>query len=207
MPQTLQQSSWNAPEPLRVKWTREDCARFVDLGYLTQEGYELIEGDILRKMGQKRPHSIAVMRLIAWCISVFGADFVQTQASINVAPEDNPTSEPEPDVFVLNRSVAFFPEAFPGPDALVLAVEVSDTTLAFDLSTKAALYARAAIVEYWVLDVTGRALIVHRDPQNGRYQSVIRYVAEEIVACAAAPQYPVAVATLLPLMTSTPSPA
>ena len=55
-------------------------------------------------------------------------------------------------------------------------VEVADSTLAFDLNTKAALYARAGIPEYWVLDVKGQRLMVHRDPSGGRYQSVIAYL-------------------------------
>jgi len=65
-------------------------------------------------------------------------------------------------------------------------VEVSDSSLGFDLTTKAALYARAGIVEYWVLDVAGRRLIVHRDPRAGRYISVAAYGEEESVAPLAA---------------------
>ena len=38
-------------------------------------------------------------------------------------------------------------------------VEVSDTTLNFDLSVKAPLYARAGILEYWVMDIQARRLI------------------------------------------------
>lgn len=206
MPQTLDAVTNPVPDPFRVQWTREDCARFLERGDLTPGRYELIQGDIRRKMGQKRPHSIAVMNLLAWCISVFGADFVQTQASINVAPEDNPTSEPEPDVFVLNRPNGDFPIAFPGPSDLLLVAEVSDTTLNFDLSVKAPLYARAEIPEYWVLDVVGRTLIIHRSPANGQYQNVLRYDAEETVATIAKPEEIVVVSALLPPLPPTPAP-
>jgi len=64
---------------------------------------------------------------------------------------------------------------------------VADSRLGFDLSTKAALYARAGILEYWVLDVNARRLIVDRDPQAGRYVSVAAYGEEESVAPLAAP--------------------
>ena len=121
-----------------------------------------------------------------------------SQATIDVAPEDNLTSEPEPDVFVLNQSVAAFTDGYPGPSDLVLVAEVADTTLAFDLSTKAALYARAGIGEYWVVDVAGRSLTTHRDPRAGVYQSVVRYAADESVSPAGRPESPVLVATLLP---------
>jgi Uma2 family endonuclease len=61
-------------------------------------------------------------------------------------------------------------------------VEIADTSLAFDLTIKSALYARAGIVEYWVLDVPGRRLIVHREPQGGQYHSVTAYNDQESVA-------------------------
>jgi Uma2 family endonuclease len=67
-----------------------------------------------------------------------------------------------------------------------LLVEVSDSTLGFDLTRKAGLYARAEIVEYWVFDIAARRLIVHRDPIAGRYQSVLEYGEQEAVAPLAA---------------------
>jgi len=76
----------------------------------------------------------------------------------------------------------------PGPEDLRLVIEVADTTLGFDLTTKAALYARAGIVEYWVLDMAGRRMIVHREPQGARYASVAAYSSEESVAPLAAPE-------------------
>jgi Uma2 family endonuclease len=188
MPQSLQ----------RICWTREDCECFEKDGLLIPGKYELIDGGIVRKSSQNRPHSAGIIRLVAWCLSVFTTNFVQTQAAINVAPEDNPTSFPEPDVFVLNRSIEHFPREFPGPSDLLLVAEVSDSTLAFDLSTKAGLYARAGILEYWVLDVTGRALTVHREPGAGRYQSVLRYAADESVATLVRPEIQTIVSALLP---------
>ena len=66
-------------------------------------------------------------------------------------------------------------------------VELADTTLSFDLAVKAALYARAGIVEYWVLDLAGRRLVVHRDPRDGRYGSVTAYSEQEGAAPVLAP--------------------
>jgi Uma2 family endonuclease len=80
-----------------------------------------------------------------------------------------------------------FRSANPGPKDLHLVVEVSDTSLNFDLTTKAVLYARAGIPEYWVLDVSGRRLIVHRHPQSGKYTAVLVYNEQEAVAPLAAP--------------------
>src|SRR6202162_3964680 len=123
----------------------------------------------------------------AWLQRAFGARAVNPNAPIDVSPEDNPSNEPEPDIIVLNRDLSNFRSANPGPQDLHLVVEVADTTLNFDLTVKAALYARAGIAEYWVLDVSGRRLIVHRHPQSGKYTAVLVYSEQEEVAPLAAP--------------------
>jgi Uma2 family endonuclease len=73
------------------------------------------------------------------------------------------------------------------PADLRLVVEVSDSTLGFDLTTKAELYARAGIAEYWVVDVAARRLIVHHEPREGLYRSVTAYNEEETVTPLASP--------------------
>jgi Uma2 family endonuclease len=46
---------------------------------------------------------------------------------------------------------------------------------------KAPLYARAGIVEYWVVDISARRIIVHRDPRDGAYRSIEAYNEQESV--------------------------
>ena len=101
-------------------------------------------------------------------------------------PEDNPTNEPQPDIIVLKGRSRVFKKGNPQPADLHLVVEVSDTSLGFDLTKKAALYAQAGIVEYWALDVAARRLVVHREPTEGRYASVAVYGEHETVAPLAA---------------------
>jgi Uma2 family endonuclease len=156
-------------------------------GLFDQERVELIDGELISKMGKKRPHVDTATLLLEWLIQVFGGRFVNSEAPIDVAPEDNPTNEPVPDMIVLNRSYSGFRSATPQPKDLQLVVEVADTTFTFDTTVKAALYARAGIVEYWVLDVTGHRLVVHRDPQDGRYRSIAAFSEQESVAPLAAP--------------------
>ncbi len=117
-------------------------------------------------------------------------------APTNLRPEDHPTNEPEPHLTVLVRSALEFSN-FAEPEDLRLIVEVSIPTLEFDLTIKARLYARSGIVEYWVLDVDGRQLIVHREPVEGQYQSVVTFGEEERVATLAAPEREVRVGDLL----------
>ena len=61
---------------------------------------------------------------------------------------------------------------FPKGTELLVAVEVADTSARQDLTTKRALYARAGVPEYWVLDLNRRILIVHRAPAAGNYEDV-----------------------------------
>ena len=66
-------------------------------------------------------------------------------------------------------------------------VEIADSTLGFDLRVKAALYARAQIVEYWVLDIASRRMIVHRELMEGQYRSVVAYGEMERLSPVAVP--------------------
>ena len=139
-------------------------------------------------MGKKRPHVNALVAVQAWLVRTFGEQFVNPEAPIDVAPEDNPTNEPEPDLVVLVKSSRELQDANPRPADLRLVVEISDSTLGFDLTTKAELYARAGIIEYWVVDVAARRLIVHREPRQGLYRSVTAYSEEETVSPLALPE-------------------
>ncbi|MBZ5617952.1 MAG: Uma2 family endonuclease [Acidobacteriia bacterium] len=185
MPTTV--TDWPAQiDPPRKLWTRSEYDA-LSSGVFDGQRLELIEGELIDKMGKKPPHRNSVALLLKWLFSKFGADCVLQAAPIDVAPEDNPSSEPEPDLSVLKRDLSHFARTSPQPADLHLVIEVADSTLGFDLRTKAGLYARAGIVEYWVLDVAGRRMIVHRDPQAGRYSSVVAYEAGESIAPLAAP--------------------
>jgi len=175
--------------PPRKRWTRAECDRLEALGVFDQQRVELIEGELIVKMSKNRPHVNTAALLTAWLIQIFGGLRVNAEAPIDVAPQDNPTNEPVPDLIVLTReyTASGFRSARPQPRDLDLVVEIADTSLAFDLSVKAALYARAGIADYWVFDLSGRRVIVHRDPQGDRYTSVTAYGEQESLAPLAAP--------------------
>jgi Uma2 family endonuclease len=185
-----------APEPPRKRWTRAECETLVSHGLLDYERLELVEGELISRMGKKRPHSNAARSLFLWLLEVFGARFVLNEESIDVAAVDNPINEPVPDIVVLNRAYSTFVSSNPGPNDIRLLVEVAHSSLTFDLTTKAAIYARAGIVEYWVLDVEKRRLLVHRNPASGKYTTITVYEEHESVAPLAAPEqeFPVSIA-------------
>jgi Uma2 family endonuclease len=83
------------------------------------------------------------------------------------------------------------------PEDLQLVIEVSDSTLVYDLTVKSGLYARAGIPEYWVLDLKSRRMMVHRTPQAGHYQSILVYSEFESVSPLAAPQAAVRITDVL----------
>lgn len=164
-----------------------------------QQYLELIEAEIIdKKMSKYPPHVDAAALLSGWLIQVFGTRFVNSEAPIDVSPEDNPTNEPVPDLIVLKREFAGFGKRRAQPRDLALVVEIADSSLAFDLAVKASLYARAGIAEYWVLDIIGRRLLVHRRPEGGQYATVTSYSHEECVAPLAAPDSSLAIGSLFP---------
>lgn len=54
-------------------------------------------------------------------------------------------------------------------EKVMLAIEISDSTLARDLGVKARLYGTAGIPEYWVIDREGARIVQMWAPQDGGY--------------------------------------
>ncbi len=190
MPLAISQEQIGAPPSvLRKKpWTRRDCDALEKMGVFDGLRYELIEGELIDKTGMNPPHAMFLMLIASWLNRVFGDLHVRPQMPIDVRPEDNPTSEPQPDLCVTTQPAQRFASRVPSPEDVLLLVEVADTTLDFDTTTKAALYARAGIPDYWVLDVNDRRILVHRSPQSGAYRSLTVYDANEPVSPLAAPE-------------------
>ncbi len=184
--------------PPRKRWTRAECTSLESTGLWERDHLELIEGELITKMPKKRPHTIAYLYLLEWLGAVFGIRYLNPETAIDVAPEDNPTSEPEPDIAVLSGLASAYVKSNPPASDVRLVVEVSDSTLAFDQGPKARLYARADIQEYWVVDVKSSQIIVHRIPTNGIYATIAAYERGETIAPLAAPDSPLAVSTIFP---------
>jgi Uma2 family endonuclease len=82
---------------------------------------------------------------------------------------------------------------------------VADTSLAHDRERKGSLYARAGILDYWIVNLVNRCLEVYRDPEPSpdtpygwRYRSVERYVTGQSVSPLAFAGVRILVADLLP---------
>ena len=60
-------------------------------------------------------------------------------------------------------------------------IEIAESSLEFDRSTKGSLYARAGIPDYWIVNLLDEVLEVYRDPTadvstalGWRYRSIVR---------------------------------
>jgi len=89
---------------IRKKWSVRDCRLMVETGLLTAGKFELVEGEVVYKMGLGRLHIIVVARIIAVLTAIFG-EAVQSQAQIGIGEIDE-FNDPEPDVAVLKGTLS-----------------------------------------------------------------------------------------------------
>lgn len=159
-------------------WTREEVAKLNEV--FPDQKYELIEGELIDKMGQNPPHATVVAVLN----KIFGGAFpgnVRIQSAITLPEPENIRSEPEPDVVVLRKDVSEYFYRHPGPKDIALLIEVADTSSHMDRVIKSQLYARCGIELYWVVDIPGRRIIVYRNPSPEEYNSITIYQAHDQV--------------------------
>ena len=100
--------------------------------------YELIDGELIKKMGQNTSHSFTLRLIARWLRQQFTEDYVQSQCPIEVAQLDKATNYVEPDVSVLYISWLELTKRHADPNEVALAVVISDSTLKMDITTKAA---------------------------------------------------------------------
>jgi len=187
--------------PLTIKrWKRLEYERLVDLGVFEGDPIELIGGQLVVAEPKGSYHTSALgMAEYALRAVLPQGWIVRTQAPVSLDDE----SEPEPDLVVVPGRPADYRHGHPARPAL--AVEVADSSLAFDRQHKGSLYARGGLADYWIVNLVERVLEVYRDPApdasaiyGWRYRSVTALRPPEVVVPLAFPSSPIAVADLLP---------
>lgn len=181
-----------------MRFTREAYHRMVEAGLLTSDDpVELLDGEIVFRSPIGRRHTAITDRLNSFFAPRAAGRFI-SRVQGPIALSD--VSEPEPDFMLLRHRDDFYAEQDAGPADVALLVEVADSSLAKDLDAKLKLYAAAGIQEYWVVDVRGRSLTIHREPERSdrAYASVTRAAAPQTVAAGALPEHPLDLAWLLP---------
>lgn len=188
------------PLPL-WRMTRVRYDRLVDAGIFGPEDrVELLDGLLVTREPQGGRHATAVFLVRETLEKVFGeAYYVREEKPI--ALDDQ--SEPEPDVVVVPGRPRDYRDAHPSQPVLI--VEVADTSLALDRVRKGGLYARAAVADYWVLNLIDEVLEVYREPVRAesarygwKYDSASLLERSAVVTPLAAPGARIPVAALLP---------
>ena len=66
----------------------------------------------------------------------------------------------------------FYRDRHPGPDDVILLIEVSDSTVEYDQNAKLPLYARAGIPEVWIVNRPARRIEAYTEPSGDAYATV-----------------------------------
>jgi Uma2 family endonuclease len=134
---------------------------------------ELIDGEIVEMSPIGNPHIAELDRLNRVMSLIFGRRaIVRVQSPIKLGEH----TEPEPDLLLLRDRADFYRNGGAGADDVLLVIEVADSSLDYDRNRKAALYAQFGLPEYWLFDLQGDQLLVHREPMptGYRYLSTLR---------------------------------
>jgi hypothetical protein len=170
--------------PLR-RFTCDEYYRMTKAGILGEdERIELIDGVIVIMAAQGGPH--------VTCVTKTRNHFLETLNEPVVVREEKPIdlggSEPEPDLALAKGAVEDYIHHHPRPSDILLVVEVSETSLAYDRDVKGPLYAAAGIPEYWIIDLEHSQVQVYREPipasatHGPQYRVHLTYFPGEVIA-------------------------
>ena len=106
-------------------------------------------------------------------------------------------NEPQPDLLLLVPRGDFYCAKLPRPADVFLLIEVSDSTLLVDREDKLPIYARAGIVEVWIVNLPERVVEVYASPIGGEFTQVRCVPPGEALAPAAFPDAAIDTAALL----------
>ena len=187
-----------APEaawPLVRRFTIAEYHHLALAGILGEdERVELLEGVIVR-MSPQSEQAVRVLVFLTRHLSRSLGDEYQVRPQVPVTLPSS-ESEPEPDLAVVR--IADAQSRHEHPQKALLAIEVSLTSLRFDRTVKARVYARAGIPEYWIANVEAGRVEVFRDPDpaDGAYRTTLTVGKQEMLSSTAVPGLSLPVAAL-----------
>jgi len=157
----------NAVLPKKHLFHVDEWRRLGESGFFAPEyRAELISGEII----DMPPIGVNHRSCVDWLTNRLGRRLPESAwLSVQNPLQLGDLSEAYPDLAVLRYREDFYRNAPPGPEDCLLLIEVADTSLRYDRSTKAALYARFGIPEYWIVNLSERCIEIHREPQPNGY--------------------------------------
>ena len=171
--------------PTRRRFTVAEYYAMAEAGvFHPEERVELLDGDVIVMA--------AVLDWHAFVVDWLNENFVlalpgRAQVRIQNPTRLNDYSEPEPDVMLLRRRDDFYRSGHPTSADVLLLIEVSDSSLAFDRNQKLPRYAAASIPEVWIVNRPGRRIESYSDPAGDEYATVRYYGPDESIAPLAFP--------------------
>ena len=190
------ESPHSSPSPERRKFTVDEYYRMAEVGILhPDERVELINGEILVMSPIGNPHASGVRRLERVVGRAVGdAATISGQNPVRLGNY----SDLQPDVTVLRyREDDYFGKP-PAAEDILLVIEVSDSSLAYDRGTKANMYAAANVPETWVMNLVEDCIESFTGPGPEGYSNHTIYRRGDTISPSALPDVEFAVDDLLP---------
>jgi Uma2 family endonuclease len=155
---------------LRHRISVDEYYKMAEAGLLAPDArVELIEGEIIDMPPIGSKHAGTVLLLTRRLSHAVGDHaYVSAQSPVRLSD----FSEPQPDLVLLKPRSDFYRTGHPTAGDTLLLIEVSATSLRYDLQVKVPLYARHEVPEVWVVDLEGAKLRVFRSPKSGEYTEV-----------------------------------
>ncbi|HZO28259.1 MAG TPA: Uma2 family endonuclease [Chloroflexota bacterium] len=168
--------------------TVDEYHRLGETGALDEDArVELVDGRIVEMPPIGPRHAFNVNRLNQlFMFRLIGRIVLSIQNPVTFGPR----LERQPDVTLLDphaNDPDFYKTNRATPSDVLLIVEVSDSTLQTDLVEKSKQYAEHAIADYWVADLQGDQVWVHREPTPNGYSSVTTVARGESISTLAFP--------------------
>ncbi len=178
--------------------TIDEYYRMADAGVIGRdERVELIRGEIVQMSPIGSIHASVVDSMSQLFFdSVAGNAIVRVQSPIRLEAQ---ISEPEPDISLLRHRQDRYRTAHPTPEDILLVVEVSDSSRAYDRGVKLPLYAEAGIPEVWIIAPDEDGIERYADLIDGEYRRMERFQLGDALAPALLPSAQMWVSALLGL--------
>lgn len=187
-----------ASEPYTLaprRFTVEEYELLAKAGVLADdEKVELIEGELIQMSPINLSHVLAVNRLnFLLAMHLAQRAIVSVQNPVRLAER----TMPQPDIALWRRQGDGYRSGWPGPEDILLIIEVADSSVEYDRRAKSPLYARAGIQEYWIVNLPQNVLEVYRQPREGSYRSILRLMVGDTVDLLAFPDVTLSVGAIL----------